>query len=214
MTRQDVVVVGGGQAGLAIGYYLAEQGRRFTILEAADAPAAAWSARWDSLELFTPAKYDGLPGREFPGDPDHYPTRDEVVAYLTDYARDFELPVERGSRVRSVRRDDDAYRVVLGDRTYETEQVVIATGPFQVPRVPIERRDVFRRGPDVERRPLGMVPERLLVGDPDADHGFEGVGPSRERMTEHKDVGPERRHPHRGRATGSGGLRASLVRRR
>ena len=105
--EHDVVVVGAGQAGLAIGYYLAEQGRRFTILEAADAPAAAWRTRWDSLELFTPARYDGLPGRPFPGDPDHYPGRDEVVAYLTDYARDFELPVELDSAVRALSGSDN-----------------------------------------------------------------------------------------------------------
>ena len=101
--RREVIVVGGGQAGLAIGYLLARQGRQFTILEAADAPAAAWRARWDSLRLFTPVRYDSLPGRAFPGDPDSYPGRDDVVAYLTDYARDLELPVELSSRVRAVR---------------------------------------------------------------------------------------------------------------
>ena len=101
--RREVIVVGGGQAGLAIGYLLAQQGRQFTILEAADTPAAAWRERWDSLRLFTPVRYDSLPGRAFPGDPDSYPGRDDVVAYLTDYARDFELPVELGSRVRAVR---------------------------------------------------------------------------------------------------------------
>ena len=82
--RREVIVVGGGQAGLAIGYFLAEQGRRFVILEAAEAPAAAWRARWDSLRLFTPARYDSLPGLPFPGDPDRYPGRDEVVSYLTE----------------------------------------------------------------------------------------------------------------------------------
>jgi len=135
-SRQEGVVVGGGQAGLAIGYFLADQGRRFTILEAADAPAAAWRARWDSLELFTPARYDGLPGRPFPGDPDRYPGRDEVVAYLTDYARDFELPVELDSRVVAIRGNDNAYRVELEDRSYDADHVVVATGPFQVPLVP------------------------------------------------------------------------------
>jgi putative flavoprotein involved in K+ transport len=134
--RRDVIVVGGGQAGLAIGYFLAEQGRRFTILDAADMPAAAWRARWDSLRLFTPARYDGLPGRPFPGDPDRYPGRDEVVSYLTDYARDFGLPVELGSRVRSISRTEDGYVVELDDRTYESDQVVVATGPFQIPRTP------------------------------------------------------------------------------
>jgi putative flavoprotein involved in K+ transport len=134
--RREVIVVGGGQAGLAMGYFLAEQGQRFTILEAADAPAAAWRARWDSLRLFTPVRYDGLPGMPFPGDPGRYPGRDEVVSYLTDYARHFELPVELGSRVRAISRAEDGYLVGLDDRTYGSEQVVVATGPFQVPRTP------------------------------------------------------------------------------
>ena len=76
--HHDVVVVGGGQAGLAIGYHLQRRGRDFTILEAASHPAAAWRERWDSLKLFTSARYDALPGMDFPGDPDRYPTRDEV----------------------------------------------------------------------------------------------------------------------------------------
>jgi putative flavoprotein involved in K+ transport len=132
----DVAVVGGGQAGLAIGYFLEQQGRRFTILEASDVVAAAWRARWDSLRLFTPVRYDSLPGRAFPGDADGYPGRDDVVAYLTDYARAFDLPVQLNSAVQAVRRADGGYRVDLDDRTYAAEQVVIATGPFQVPRVP------------------------------------------------------------------------------
>ena len=134
--RREVIVVGGGQAGLAIGYLLAQQGRQFTILEAADTPAAAWRERWDSLQLFTPVRYDSLPGRAFPGDPDSYPGRDDVVAYLTEYARDFELPVELGSPVRAVRRGERGHLVELDDRSYAADQVVIATGPFQIPRVP------------------------------------------------------------------------------
>jgi putative flavoprotein involved in K+ transport len=134
--RREVVVVGGGQAGLAIGYFLAQQGRDFAILEAEGEPAAAWRARWDSLRLFTPVRYSGLPGLPFPGDPDAYPTRDEVAAYLTEYARHFELPVELDSRVHSIRRTNGSYRVGLDDRTYEADQVVVATGPFQVPFVP------------------------------------------------------------------------------
>ena len=136
VARREVIVVGGGQAGLAIGYLLAQQGRRFTILEAADTPASAWRERWDSLRLFTPARYDSLPGRAFPGDPDSYPGRDDVVAYLTAYARDFELPVELSSPVRAVRRGERGFLVELDDRSYEADQVVIATGPFQIPRVP------------------------------------------------------------------------------
>jgi FtsP/CotA-like multicopper oxidase with cupredoxin domain/cation diffusion facilitator CzcD-associated flavoprotein CzcO len=134
--RRDVVVVGGGQAGLALGYFLAQRGRDFVILEAADEPAAAWRERWNSLKLFTPARYDALPGLAFPGDPDRYPGRDEVVDYLTAYARHFDLPVEYGARVRSISRSERGYRVDLGDRACEADQVVVATGPFQTPRVP------------------------------------------------------------------------------
>jgi putative flavoprotein involved in K+ transport len=134
--RREVVVVGGGQAGLAIGYHLAQQGRDFTILEAAKEPAAAWRQRWDSLRLFTPARYDALPGLAFHGDPDRYPGREDVVAYLTDYARHFDLPVELDSPVRAIRKSGDKYLVELDDRAYGAEQVVVATGPFQVPFVP------------------------------------------------------------------------------
>jgi putative flavoprotein involved in K+ transport len=134
--RREVVVVGGGQAGLALGYFLKQQGRDSTILEAAATPAAAWRERWDSLRLFTPARRDGLPGRPFPGDPDRYPGRDEVVAYLTDYARDFGLPVELDRRVRAVRAAGGGYVVELDDGAIGAEQVVIATGPWQVPIVP------------------------------------------------------------------------------
>jgi putative flavoprotein involved in K+ transport len=100
LDRYEVIVIGGGQAGLAIGHYLARQQRRFTILDAGEAPAAVWRSRWDSLTLFTPARYDALPGRAFPGDADHYPNRDEVVEYLTGYARDFELPLELNTSTR------------------------------------------------------------------------------------------------------------------
>jgi putative flavoprotein involved in K+ transport len=163
----DVVVIGGGQAGLAIGYYLAQQGRRFTILEAAAVPAAAWRNRWNSLELFTPVRYDSLPGRRFPGDPDTYPLRDDVVEYLTAYARDFELPVELDSRVRSVTNSGGRYLVELDDRAYEADQVVVATGPFQVPRTPAIacdlHRDVVNFHSSEYRTPGALPPGPVLV---------------------------------------------------
>jgi putative flavoprotein involved in K+ transport len=99
--QYDVVVIGGGQADLAIGYHVAQQSLRFTILE----PASAWRGRWDSLRLFTSVRYDSLPGLDFPGDPDSYPGRGDVIA-LTDYTQRFELPVEFNSHVQAVRARD------------------------------------------------------------------------------------------------------------
>jgi putative flavoprotein involved in K+ transport len=168
ITRQrDVVVVGGGQAGLAVGYFLANQGRDFTILEAAGEPAAAWRERWDSLKLFTPARYDSLPGLTFPGDPDRYPTRDEAAAYLADYARHFDLPVELNSHVNAIRRVDEGYVVELDDRTYTAEQVVIAAGPFQLPFVPpiAEQLDdgVVQMHSTAYRSPQSVPEGRMLV---------------------------------------------------
>jgi putative flavoprotein involved in K+ transport len=166
---RDVIVVGGGQAGLAIGYYLAAQGCDFVILEAAEGPAAAWRARWDSLKLFTPVRYSGLPGLPFPGDPAGYPGRDDVVAYLTEYARHFALPVALGSRVRAVRRAEGRYLVEVDGRSYRADQVVVATGPFQVPLVPpiADRlgQDVFQRHSTRYRAP-GDLPDGpvLVVG--------------------------------------------------
>lgn len=134
--RYDVVVIGGGQAGLAIGCLLSRQGCDFTILEAGAEPASAWRERWDSLRLFTPVRYSSLPGLPFPGNPSSYPTRDAVVSYLTDYARHFDLPVELNSPVRAIRRSNGSYLLELDDRRYEAGQVVIATGPFQIPFTP------------------------------------------------------------------------------
>jgi putative flavoprotein involved in K+ transport len=133
----DVVVVGAGQAGLAIGYFLKQHGLTFVILEARDSIGAAWRDRWDSLTLFTPRRYNSLPGLEFPGNPDGYPGRDEVIAYLERHAETFALPVELGSEVRAVTASGEAYRVDVDDgRAIAADQVVIATGPYQVPYVP------------------------------------------------------------------------------
>jgi putative flavoprotein involved in K+ transport len=135
-THFEVAVIGAGQAGLAMGCLLARQDRRFVILDGADSIGAAWRNRWDSLVLFTPRRYDSLPGLAFPGDPDGYPTRDEVVAYLEQYTSTFELPVQLDSRVRSLSNTGRAFELELDGQSIEADQIVIATGPFQTPRVP------------------------------------------------------------------------------
>ena len=134
--RFDAVVIGAGQSGLAMGHFLAQQGRRFVILEGADSIGAAWRTRWESLRLFTPRRYSALAGLAFPGDPDGYPTRDEVIAYLEQYAAAFELPVELNSAVRSLTRANGGFVVELDGTRLEADQIVVATGPFQVPAVP------------------------------------------------------------------------------
>jgi len=130
-------VIGAGQAGLAMGYFLERQGRRSVILERANEIAPAWRERWDSLTLFTPRRYSALPERPFPGDPDGYPSRDEVIAYLERYVGTFELPVEPSSEVKRLeQRDDGRFRLDVVGRTITADQVVVATGPFQKPFVP------------------------------------------------------------------------------
>lgn len=165
--RYDVVVVGAGQAGLAAGHFLAERGRRFVMLEAADSVGSAWRSRWDSLVLFTPRRYDALPGLAFPGDPDGHPTRDEVIAYLERYAEHFELPIESSSRVRSLARNDDGFALDLGGRTIQANQVVVATGAFQRPVVPPVAGgladSVFQTHSAGYRRPEDVPAGRVLV---------------------------------------------------
>jgi putative flavoprotein involved in K+ transport len=166
--RVEVAVIGAGQAGLAMGYCLAKEGRKFTILEAADSIGAAWRTRWDSLVLFTPRRYDSLPGLQFPGDPDGYPGREEVIDYLESYASTFGLPVQPNSAVHSIASSGDGFILDLGGRTIQTTQVVVATGPFQVPSVPPFAADLasdvaqmhstgYRRPSDVPRGTVVVV---------------------------------------------------------
>ncbi len=135
-TSYDVVIVGGSQAGLAIGYHLRKLGLRFLILDAGPDVGHVWSSRWDSLRLFTPSQYSGLPGMDFPAERDTYPSRDDVARYLEAYTSKFELPVRSNSRVTSLHRNGAGYVVAIGAEVLHAAQVVIATGPFQVPFVP------------------------------------------------------------------------------
>ena len=132
----DVVVVGGSQAGLAMAWHLAQQGLRFLVLEAGPEVGHTWRSRWDSLKLFTPAQYDNLPGMAFPAPVDTYPTKDPVVDYLRAYTDAFHLPVRPNRPVTELRRVSDLFEVRTSGETFHARQVVVATGPFQVPFVP------------------------------------------------------------------------------
>jgi putative flavoprotein involved in K+ transport len=132
----EVAIVGGGQAGLTMGYFLRQHGYRFVIFERGDSIAPAWRERWDSLTLFTPRRYSALPSVLFPGDPDGYPTRDEVITYLESYAETSELPIELNGEVRRLSLEGGRFVLEIDGRTVSADQVVVATGPFQTPFVP------------------------------------------------------------------------------
>ncbi len=132
----DVVVIGGGQAGLAAGYYLRRTGLSYVILDAQERPGGAWLHGWDSLRLFSPAQGSSLPGWLFPGAPGRYPTRDEVISYLEQYEARYELPVRHPVRASAVRREGDALAVETDAGTWAARAVISATGSWQKPYVP------------------------------------------------------------------------------
>ena len=134
--RFETVVIGGGQAGLSVGYQLAKRGGSFVILEANGRIGDSWRKRWDSLRLFTPARYNGLDGFPFPADGWTFPTKDEMADYLEAYAARFDLPVRTGVRVERLSRNGDRFVVETPSEVFEAENVVVAMADFQRPRVP------------------------------------------------------------------------------
>jgi putative flavoprotein involved in K+ transport len=134
--RIHTVVIGGGQAGLSVGYQLARRGVPFVILEANERIGDSWRRRWDSLRLFTPARFDGLAGMPFPAPAHAFPTKDEMADYLERYAARFALPVRTGVRVSSVSRRGELYLVTAGDTRIEAAHVVVAMASYQRPHVP------------------------------------------------------------------------------
>jgi putative flavoprotein involved in K+ transport len=143
--RFDTIVIGGGQAGLAAGYHLAQRGLDFVILDASERVGDSWRSRWDSLRLFTPARYDGLPGMPFPASPHYFPTKDEMADFLERYAAKFDLPVRSGVRVDCLRRNGDGYLVTAGERKFEANNVVVAMANYQEPWTPQFARELDSR---------------------------------------------------------------------
>ena len=132
----ETIVIGGSQAGLTAGYYLAKHDRPFVILDANERIGDAWRKRWDSLRLFTPARFNGLPGSPFAAPAWSFPTKDEMADYLEAYAARFELPVRTGIKIDGVSKANGRFVVSAGDHRLEAENVVVATGAHQIPRLP------------------------------------------------------------------------------
>ena len=132
----QTIVIGGGQAGLAVGYHLTQRGIPFRILDANQRTGDAWRNRWDSLRLFNPARYAGLPGMRYPGRGDKFPTKDEIADYLVEYARRFRLPVQHGVKVDRLYKEGNRFVVAAGEQRLEAANVVVAMSNYQVPRRP------------------------------------------------------------------------------
>ena len=138
----DTIVIGGGQAGMAVGYYLTQQKRDFVILDGNARPGDAWRQRWDSLRLFTPARFNGLPGLKFPESGSTFITKDQMADYLTLYVDHFQLPVRYSSRVERLAKSGDRFIVATRDREYEADNVVVAMNNCQEPWIPNFARDL------------------------------------------------------------------------
>ena len=173
-TSLDVVVIGASQSGLAIGHHLARRGVRFVILDAGSEVGEVWRSRWDSLKLFTPGQYSGLPGMAFPSANDTYPSKDDVASYLQSYVSAFDLPVKLNAKVTSLTEGEGKYLVRTADEGFTADQVVVATGPFQVPFVPpITRNDTVFQIHSADYRNPSQLPdgEVLVVGG--GNSGFQ-----------------------------------------
>jgi putative flavoprotein involved in K+ transport len=140
--RFPVIVIGGGQAGLSVGYQLAKRGVHFLVLDSQARVGDAWRTRWASLRLFSPAQFDGLDGMPFPAPAGSFPTKDQMADYLEAYAQRFKLPVRTNTRVESLTRVGDRYLIAAGDQRFEADHVIVAMANYQEPRIPVFAGDL------------------------------------------------------------------------
>jgi putative flavoprotein involved in K+ transport len=195
--QYQVIVIGGGQAGLAAAFHLRSAGVRFVVLDAAEEVGASWLGRWDSLRLFTPVRYDALPGMAFPGQPYHLPGKADVAAYLKSYASRFELPVRLGVTVKNLRRSAAGFTVSTDqDAAFEARGVIVATGANQRPYVPsfarLVARSVVQMHSSAYRRPDQLPRGRVLVvgaGNSGAQIALELAGSGRHVLLSGRDTG-------------------------
>jgi putative flavoprotein involved in K+ transport len=196
MKTLDSIVIGAGQAGLAAGYYLRRAGLRFEMLDGGSV-GDTWSQRWDSLRLFTPVRYNSLPGLRFPGRPYELPGKDDVARYLRDYAARFALPVREGARVLALQRQRHLFHVGLdGGETLAARSVIVATGANQRPWIPALAAALDPRAVQLHsseyRRPALLPAGRVLVagvGNSGAQIALELAGSGRDVLLAGPDTG-------------------------
>jgi putative flavoprotein involved in K+ transport len=132
----DVLVLGAGQAGLSMGYFLKRTKLNFLILDKGSEIGESWRNRYDSLTLFTPRTYSSLPGLSLKGEEKQYPTKDEMSDYLSMYAKAFSLPIQLDTSVSKLDKVEDHFRLYTNNGEFQSKNVIVATGPFQEPYIP------------------------------------------------------------------------------
>ena len=194
--RFQTVVIGGGQAGLAAGYYLKLEGKDFIILDGNSRMGDSWRQRWDGLTLFTPSKFNSLPGFPFPKPADYLPSKDEVAEYLEGYAKEFDLPVRHNVKVLELSKNGQGYIIKTNLTMYTASNVIIATGPYQTPRIPAFANQLALNIQQIHtsayRNPDQISGENVLVigaGNSGAEISLELVQTGKKVWLAGRDVG-------------------------
>ena len=192
----DTIVIGGGQAGLAVGYFLSQQGQSFIILDKNARTGDSWRNRWESLQLFTPSRFNNLPGMPFSKPGGYFPTKDEVADYLEHYARHFNLPVRTQVNVESISHDGQGFQVSTDSQQFTARNVIVATGPFQKPFTPefagSLNPDIFQLHSSAYRKPRQVPASSVLVvgaGNSGAEIAVELARAGKKVWLSGRDVG-------------------------
>jgi putative flavoprotein involved in K+ transport len=190
------IVIGGGQAGLAAGYYLNQRGKDFVILDKNLRTGDAWRERWDSLRLFTPSQFNGLPGKPFPQPDFYYPAKDEVASYLEEYAAQFSLPVRHGIKVEALNRNEKGFHISTNAASFHASHVIVATSPYQLPSIPSFANElypsIFQMHSSLYRNPSQIPAQSVLIvgaGNSGSEIALELVKSGRRVWLAGRDVG-------------------------